>query len=151
VLIADISPATDENLARALLSVQHAAYAVEAALIRDDRIPPLHEDLDGLRDAQLQWIGAFIAGELVGAVAWAEQVDELDIDRLVVDPRAHRRGIGLALVHELLTRAGNRRTSVATGRDNAPADALYKRLGFLRVDDQEVLPGLWVARYTHLP
>ena len=36
----DVTPADDGELARTLLRVQHAAYAVEAALIGDDRIPP---------------------------------------------------------------------------------------------------------------
>ena len=52
--IGEVRPGADETLARSLLAVQHAAYAVEAALIGDDRIPPLHEtlaDLSAARDA----------------------------------------------------------------------------------------------------
>ncbi|WP_341716355.1 hypothetical protein QQG74_20350 [Micromonospora sp. FIMYZ51] len=57
--IREIEPGDDERLAQALLSIQHAAYAVEASIIGDDRIPPLHETLDGLRAAPLRWLGAF--------------------------------------------------------------------------------------------
>jgi hypothetical protein len=53
VPIRDALPATDAELARALSRVQYAAYAVEAALIQDDRIPPLHEDQHDLRQAPL--------------------------------------------------------------------------------------------------
>ncbi|MFE3454401.1 GNAT family N-acetyltransferase [Nonomuraea sp. NPDC059194] len=133
---------------KALLDLQHAAYAVEAALIGDDRIPPLRESLDDLRAAPLSWRGAFDHdGTLVGAVAWTESEDLIDIDRLVVDPRAHRKGIGRALVEELLGMVGARTTVVATGRDNVPARTLYERLGFTRIEDVEVIAGLWITRY----
>ncbi|MGH2351429.1 MAG: GNAT family N-acetyltransferase [Chloroflexota bacterium] len=151
MLIREVVPAADTELARALLRVQRAAYAVEAALIQDDRIPPLQEDLDELRQAPLRWLVAVIDDQLSGAVAWAEEVDELDTDRLIVAPSAHRRGIGLALVGEVLRRAGTRRTTVSTARGNSPARALYERLGFSQVNDREVIAGLWVTHYLHVP
>ncbi|MGW4475767.1 GNAT family N-acetyltransferase [Nonomuraea sp. NPDC004354] len=133
---------------RTLLDLQHAAYAVEAELIGDDRIPPLRETLDDLIAAPLAWRGAFDdEGMLVGAVAWTETDDLVDIDRLVVDPRAHRQGIGRTLVAELLDRADGRTTVVSTGRGNVPARTLYERLGFTRIEDIEVISGLWITRY----
>lgn len=141
MLIRDVVPAADTELARALLRVQHAAYAVEAALIQDDRIPPLHEDLHDLRQAPLRWLVAVIDDQLSGAVAWKEEADEFDIDRLFVAPSAHRCGVGLALVGEVLRRAGTRRTTVSTGRGNGPARALYERLGFLGSTTERSSPG----------
>lgn len=140
--IADISP--DGRL----LELQHAAYAVEAKLIGDDRIPPLRENLTDLKAQPLRWLGAFEEVWLAGAVAWTETSEEVDIDRLIVDPAAHRRGIGRALVEEILARAGERRVVVATGRANAPARTLYEGLGFVKIDDAEPVPGLWVTRYS---
>ncbi|MGY1704689.1 GNAT family N-acetyltransferase [Geodermatophilus sp. SYSU D00697] len=145
-----IDPVTDEARARELLAVQVAAYAVEAALIGDDRIPPLREDLVGLRSAGLSWLGALDGdGRLAGAVAWTEDGALLDVERLVVAPAAARRGIGTALVRALLARADGRPAVVATGRANAPARALYERLGFVPTGEREVLPGLWVTAYRH--
>lgn len=138
----------DEPLARALLTLQHAAYAVEAELIGDDRIPPLHETLADLRAAPLRWLGAYEGARLIGAIGWTEDPSTVDIDRLVVDPAAHRRGAGRALVREVLTRAGDRRVLVATGRANRPARALYESLGFAPAGDQEVIPALWITRYV---
>jgi hypothetical protein len=69
VTIRDIQPATEDDLAHALLLIQRAAYAVEAVLIHDDRIPPLHEHIDDLRKAQLRWLGAFDQDRLLGAIA----------------------------------------------------------------------------------
>ncbi|GAA0897356.1 hypothetical protein GCM10009557_71990 [Virgisporangium ochraceum] len=84
--ISELTPGSDEPLASALLSLQHAAYAVEAAAIGDDRIPPLHETLDELRAGPLRWLGAFQDDRVVGAIAWTEDGSTVDIDRLVVDP-----------------------------------------------------------------
>ena len=72
-----------------------AAYEVEVSVIGDDRIPPLHEEVEELCAAPLSWLGAFDDdGRLIGMVAWVEDADGLDIDRLVVDPTNHCRGAG---------------------------------------------------------
>ncbi|NRQ36826.1 GNAT family N-acetyltransferase [Nonomuraea sp. NN258] len=149
MVISEISPATDP-LGPELLALQHASYAVEAEIIGDDRIPPLHETLDDLRAQPLIWLGAFDDDDrLAGAVAWAETGTEVDLDRLVVHPRALRQGIGRALVKEVMTRAAERGIVVSTGQGNAPARALYERLGFGLTDEIEVIPGLWIARYAY--
>ncbi|MDP9843870.1 GNAT family N-acetyltransferase [Streptosporangium lutulentum] len=146
--ITDVTPDRG-TLGRDLLAMQHAAYAVEAKLIEDDRIPPLHETLEDLCAERLTWLGAFDDDRLAGAVAWSETARTVDIDRLVVDPGMHRRGIGGALVREVMARAGDRRIVVSTGRANVPARTLYERLGFGRVEDVEVIPGLWITRYAY--
>ncbi|MEV1146399.1 GNAT family N-acetyltransferase [Micromonospora sp. NPDC049799] len=77
-----------------------------------------------------------------------EDAAVVDIDRLVVDPAAHRRGVGRALVTAVLDRAGSRRVLVATGRANRPARRLYETLGFAAATEEEVVPGLWITRYA---
>jgi ribosomal protein S18 acetylase RimI-like enzyme len=149
MLIAPISPA-DDPLGPELLDLQKAAYAIEAALIQDDRIPQLHETLAELRAYPLHWLGATDGDRLAGAVAWEENTDEVDINRLVVHPDAHRRGIGRALVKEVMAQAGSRRVVVSTGRANTPARTLYERLGFAKTSEIEVIPGLWITNY-HYP
>ncbi|MGY1748112.1 GNAT family N-acetyltransferase [Modestobacter sp. SYSU DS0511] len=151
MLISDLAPATEDALAVELLTLQRAAYAVEAELIGDDRIPGLHEDLRQLRDADLSWLGSWIDGRLVGALAWTADPVTVDVDRLVVAPAMHRSGLGRALVREVLRRADGRVTVVSTGRDNLPARALYESVGFTATEDIQVLPDLWVTRFTHRP
>lgn len=146
--VREVHPAEDGALAARLLALQRAAYALEAALLGDDRIPPLHESLDELRRAPLCWLAALDGDEPLGALAFTADAHVLDIHRLVVAPAAHRRGVGTALVSAALRGAGERATVVATGRDNAPARRLYERLGFRRAGDDEVLPGLVVTRYV---
>ena len=146
--IRTVEPSQDADLANRLLVVQRAAYEVEASVIGDDRIPALHEQVEELRAAPLSWLGAFdVEGNLIGAVAWTEHADGIDIDRLVVDPTNHRRGAGRELVQRVLSLAESRPTTVSTGRANVPACTLYQELGSQQLDDAEAVPGLWV---THL-
>lgn len=145
--IVDLDRASVAALAPALLELQRASYAVEARLIADDRIPPLHEGLDALLAAELSWSASLDDdGAPLGAIGYAVEGDTVDIDRLMVHPAAHRRGIGRRLVRHALTKAP--RAIVATGRDNRPARELYERLGFEALDEVEVIPGLWIARYA---
>ncbi|RBY97312.1 GNAT family N-acetyltransferase [Blastococcus sp. TF02-8] len=140
-------PREDDDLATALWRLQRAAYAVEAELIGDDRIPALHEGVGDLASAPLHWVLAEDDGRLLGALAWRESTEQLEVDRLVVEPAAHRRGVGRALVEAVVERADGRDVVVSTGRDNAPARRLYERAGFCERGDREVVPGLWVTDY----
>lgn len=128
--------------------MQWRAYACEAALIGDDRIPALHESVEQLRCASLLWLAGFVDEHLVKAVAWLENEHEVNIDRVVVEPDMHRNGIGATLVREIQQRAHGRRVVVATGRGNFPTERMYLRLGFRKHDDVEVIPGLWTSRFS---
>lgn len=129
-----------------LWELQRAAYAVEADIIGDDRIPPLHESLTDLLRTRLRWLFEHDTnGSLVGAVGFHVQRGVIDIDRLVVDPARHREGIGRRLVTRVLELGDS--AVVSTGRSNAPARLLYEREGFVHRQDREVVPGLWVSDY----
>ncbi|MFC4140094.1 MULTISPECIES: N-acetyltransferase [unclassified Microbacterium] len=140
------SPALADADVAALFRIQRDAYQVEAALIGDDRIPALSETEADLLAADLSWImDRDSAGTIRGAVGFRVEDDEVDIDRLIVDPRCHRRGIGRRLVLDVLTNGS--RALVSTGLLNKPARSLYEGLAFTHVGDREVLPGLWVSDY----
>ena len=128
-----------------LTHLQRAAFAVEAVLIQDDRIPPLWETADDLVQARLHWYVTVEDERIIGAVGYRVDDGLVDIDRLIVHPDHHRRGIGRSLV--LHTIAAAREAVVSTGRDNAPARRLYEEVGFVHVADREVAPGLIVSDY----
>jgi ribosomal protein S18 acetylase RimI-like enzyme len=137
---------TDEPTARSVLELQRESYAVEAALIGSDGIPQLTETLAELRAAGLAWLGISDQTGLTGAVSWRILDDgTVDIHRLVVAPRAFRRGVASALLDELDARYPDRPTLVSTGRGNGPALELYRRRGFTVVREREAIPGLWVT------
>jgi ribosomal protein S18 acetylase RimI-like enzyme len=133
--------------AEQLLTLQRAAYRVEADLIGFDGIPPLHETLEELTRQPLQWIGIRINGEIVAALAFAINVGHVDIDRLVVDPAHFGQGFGSALAEELLDHP---RVTVSTGTGNFPARRLYEKLGFRVIGERKIAPGVSVTRYERL-
>ena len=136
----------DEAVARDVLELQRAAYAVEAGLIGSDGIPALTETLDALRTAGEDWLGLSDEGGLIGAVSWRELGDGMiDIHRLVVAPRAFRRGVATALLDGLDATFPDRTMVVSTGTANEPALSLYRRRGFVVVRTRDVISGLSIT------
>ena len=133
---------SDPDTLRCLLDLQYASYAVEARLIGFDGIPALHESLDDLRDCVESFLGLDDEAGLAGAVSWVRQQDgTLEICRLMVHPRAFRRGIATVLLDALDQAEPARRAVVSTGTANRPALVLYARRGFTPVGTREVAPG----------
>jgi predicted N-acetyltransferase YhbS len=92
-------------------------------------------------------------GRVVGAVTlvtdpasrWLEWTEpgEVQFRLLAVDPTAHGRGIGEALVRDCLARAGERPVLIHTTQWLAAAQRLYLRLGFERRPDRDVPYEIW--------
>jgi ribosomal protein S18 acetylase RimI-like enzyme len=145
VEVAPLDLADDATLER-LVSVQRAGYRVEADLIGAISLPPLHETPEQLRASGETFLGAYLDGELAGAVSYKRAGDLVDIHRLVIDPKAFRRGLATRLLDALEAAEGDAPAwTVGTGRDNAPARALYERRGFRAVEER-IVPGgiVWV-------
>lgn len=138
---------SDAGVAGSVLALQRAAYAVEAKLIGSDEIPGLHEPVEALTASDEEFVGAFEADQLVAVLAYELTPEALDISRLVVAPTAFRRGLGEQLVRWVLDAMPRPRTIVSTGSKNAPAIALYAKLGFVEVGRAEPVPGLSVTRF----
>ncbi len=151
MLFTSPDPAADPYYARILLDLQKSAYAVEARLIGTDRLPPLGETEVGIAAWRGNWVVAWDGVQLLGAVAWYDDGDRLEIDRLMVAPSAHRRGVGSALVQQVIVAADQRPIHTATGRDNPPAIGVYRKHGFQAVGDEEVPPGIWITRLMWRP
>ncbi|MFG2711634.1 GNAT family N-acetyltransferase [Streptomyces goshikiensis] len=152
---------TNDRVAGAVHRIGLAAYAVEAELIGFDGIPALGESLAELRARPLRWLGAVSAGGaegvegvVCGVLAWEEAApgEPVHLDRLCVDPAWFRRGIASLLLRHALTELfAGRVVEVTTGAANAPAVALYERLGFVRGADFSPVPGLTMASFSRRP
>lgn len=137
-MILDLS---DDAVLRELWTVQRLAYAVEAEIIGFDGIPPLHETLDELRATTETFLGLYDEEGLIGAVSYELDGSTVDICRLVVHPRAHRRGIATRLLDALPPGP----QIVSTGSKNEPALRLYRKHGFVEVGTREAAPGLSIT------
>jgi ribosomal protein S18 acetylase RimI-like enzyme len=103
----------------------------------------VRSSFDAREDRDHAVLMAELDGSIVGFVTsspsqhWSGE-PEVSIGELVVDQQAGGQGIGSALVEAAMERArtsGYARISVSTGAANAPARALYRRLGF---EDEDV-------------
>ena len=92
----------ESGVAGQVLDLQRLAYRAEAELIGFDGIPPLHESIDDLRGAALDWLGIRDGERIVAAMAMCGAARTCDIDRLVVHPAHHRQGLGRRLVQAVL-------------------------------------------------
>lgn len=129
---------SDDTVLHELWTVQRLAYAVEAELIGFDGIPPLHETLEELRACDETFLGLYDEEGLAGAVSYRLEESTVDICRLVVHPRAHRRGIASKLLDAL----PDGPQVVSTGTKNEPALRLYLKRGFAETGTREVAPGV---------
>ena len=162
---------TDPETAKRLLTIQHAAYAVEAALIGFTGIPPLQEDLAGLMSSKEHWLGRYTptgdvgvgeapagdlssvsdaAGEvLVGAVSYEfPDADTLEISRLVIDPAYARQGHARALLDHLDKLEPRPTTLVSTGSANTPAVNLYLSRGFTETSRTTIAAGVQLSHFS---
>jgi GNAT superfamily N-acetyltransferase len=137
---------SDPHTLRALWDLQRESYAVEAELTGFDGIPALRESLEELRDCGESFLGLHDETGLAGAVSWVRLLDGiLDICRLMVHPRVHRRGIATVLLDSLDRAEPAQRAVVSTGTANHPALALYIRRGFTPVGARMVGPATSVT------
>ena len=137
-MILDLS---DDTVLHELWTVQRLAYAVEAEIIGFDGIPPLHESPAELRACGETFLGLYDPEGLVGAVSYQLDGSTVDICRLVVHPRAHRRGIATKLLDAL----PDGPQVVSTGSENEPALRLYRKRGFVEDGTREVAPGVFIT------
>ena len=82
------------------------------------------------------WLVALEGEQVVGYVGSQTVIDESDMMNIAVHPGFRRRGIAEALVAELeaaLRQRGSRALTLEVRDSNAPAIALYEKLGFSQV------------------
>lgn len=139
----------EPDLLAQLHHLQRVSYGVEADLIGHTAIPALDETAEELSGCGETFYGYFKAGQLIGAVSYKLDGHTGDIHRLTVHPDHFRQGIARRLLdHLFATLPEVRCWLVSTGRDNAPARRLYRSYGFEELGEEEVVPELWVTRFS---
>ncbi|MCO5186525.1 MAG: GNAT family N-acetyltransferase [Anaerolineae bacterium] len=120
----------DMVTAAAILAVQHAAYAVEAALIDYPALPPLRETAQTIRNSDEQFLGCREDGRLLGVLSFELLRERLHICRLAVHPDFVRRGVAGALLVSAENLTDRLTITVSTAERNTPAIALYTKHGY---------------------
>ncbi len=103
--------------------------------------PFWHNTLDTLSRACSQAVNATVAEDASGVVGYQLSTGNplgAHLARLGVSPEAQGRGVGTALVGDLIQRLGGRqlgRLSVNTQDDNEASLSLYKKMGFVQTGE----------------
>lgn len=116
-----------------------APYIAAAELAYID-CPWTESQIEGEIASGAVFLVAEIDGEFCGYVSGEVTVDECEISNIAVIEKYRRRGIGkillASLINELDVR-GVRNVFLLVRDGNAPAIALYKSLGFIRVGQRK--------------
>lgn len=131
-----------------VLQLQYEAYQMEAELIGSSEIPLLKETLDQLQASDEIFIGYYKHGILVAVLAYKVADREIDIHRMMVNPKYFRRGIARKLLEYLEQIELDVQTFiVATGAENKPAIRLYQELDYVYVNETVVTSGIRIVHF----
>lgn len=125
---------THDNIEKAERTRQIMAesYAEEARLLGIGDFPPLRRTAEEIFASDSIFIGCMIGSELV-AVAEVEAngaAGQANVAAFTVLPRFFRRGVGKALLDEVVLLFRERSITVSTAAQNFPAAGLYAKAGF---------------------
>lgn len=123
----------DAAVAHRIYALLQLAHDQETALTEVKSSTGLEETATEIQASSEYFLGAVDGDNLVGflSIAPDDEVGQLSIDTLVVDPAHQRKGIGEQLLAHALQRGPGMTFSVCTGASNIPALQLYEKSGFI--------------------
>ena len=110
--------------------VFQASYRVEAQLLGAINFPPLSRMLDEFYNCSNDFVGYYASHKLVAVIEMKNELSNMHIQSLVVDPDYFRKGIARKLIAFVLDHYDTNQFTVETGRDNIPARKLYEGFEF---------------------
>ena len=120
-----------------------AAYLDEVATIENDCFshPWSRRRLESeLQNETSRFLVAVEDGRVIGYIGMSAVIDEGYLFNVAVDRQYRKKGVGSALVRELVTFCQKRNYAFLTlevRESNAPAISLYSRFGFVRVGERK--------------
>jgi GNAT superfamily N-acetyltransferase len=117
------------------------AFAFGSTLGREKR---LTEAEYRVRLVERAMYAAHVDGRAVGLIGgmWSDNRDVIELISMWVHPDERGKGLGDALVQEILTWAGDQgspRVHLWVTEGNEPAERLYARNGFVRTGEEQVI------------
>jgi len=137
----------DPEVARSIVALQRASYAVEARLVGYPGIPALRETEEDVRSSDERFLAVEDDGVPVGVLSYSREGGTVEICRLVVSPDHFRQGIaGVLLAAIERAEPDARRLVVSTAVANRPAVALYEKHGYRKTETHALPDGLRIIR-----
>jgi ribosomal protein S18 acetylase RimI-like enzyme len=130
------------EISKKIRSVFQDSYSVEAKILKATDFPPLKRPLDSYVNSNTEFFGYLENQEIAGVIEIDHNDHHTHINSLVVDPKFFRQGIGRKLVEFVFTTFDSNLFVVETGLDNEPATRLYKKIGFIEVNQWDTNHGI---------
>jgi ribosomal protein S18 acetylase RimI-like enzyme len=113
--------------------IQKVAFEGQAKIYDNHELPPLLQTLDSLKSEfeQKTFLKAVLQGKIIGSVRFTVEGDEIEIERLIVDPMFQNQGFGTMLmkrVEEIVDE--NKILKLFTGVKSLRNIHVYEKLGY---------------------
>ena len=143
----------DEFTAGLIWRLQLAAYTVEANIIGYIHIPPLMDTVESIRNCGEHFYGMYSeseaeGGDLIAAISYEQEGNQVTLCRMMVHPDYFRRGIARKLINHVESLFPNASAFiVSTGSKNEPAVHLYESMGYTASREWMPVLGLSVTEF----
>ena len=135
------------KIAKEILDIFQASYAVEAEMLKAIDIPPLKRTISQFLNSNSEFYAYYLIKNLAGVIEIEDHENLTHIQSLVVYPKYFRSGIGSKLVQFILDNYKSKIFTVETGIENHPAIKLYKSFGFQEQDQWDTNHGVRKVRF----
>lgn len=122
------------GISEKIRSIFQSSYAVEAKLLQAKDFPPLKRAIDDFLNSETEFYGYYENQEIVAVIEIENNKDSTHIQSLVVNPKFFRQGIAQSLISYLFDSLDSSIYTVETGAENQPAVTLYKKNGFVEIE-----------------
>lgn len=137
----------DKEVSKKIRSVFQVSYAVEAKLLGATDFPPLKRPLEDFLECENQFFGHIVNNQLQGVMEIDHTETRTLIRSLVVDPKFFRKGIASSFMEFVLNSFDASLFVVETGVDNGPASELYRKFGFVEVEQWDTDHGVRKVKF----
>ena len=135
------------KIAKEILDIFQASYAVEAEMLKAIDFPPLKRTISQFLNSNSEFYAYYLTQNIAGVIEIKNNQDLTHIQSLVVYPKYFRNGIGSKLVQFILGAYKSKIFTVETGIDNHPAIKLYKSFGFQEQEQWDTNHGVRKVRF----
>lgn len=134
--------------------IQKSSFEGQAKIYNNYKLPPLVQTLESLKDEfeNKVFLKAEFDGKIIGSVRFTVDRNEIEIERLIVDPNFQNQGVGTVLMKGVEQIVDKKVTlKLFTGIKSSRNIHLYQKLGYKIYTQSETPQGIGLLHMQKLP